>query len=140
MLLLEDCEVQLLTIFLYTMILFELFRRNVQILANTLRKFEIYGCRSYRSECPKRFIRKLIYVYFLEMDVANVLYCSYFVVFSCRHHHHHHRHKHRRYIYDPSLMVLHDAGDKHRVITEPEEAMTLQSADLEEMASKFTKI
>lgn len=52
-----------------------------------------------------------------------------------RHHHHHHRHKHRRYIYDPSLMVLHDAGDKHRVITEPEEAMTLQSADLEEMAS-----
>lgn len=32
-------------------------------------------------------------------------------------------------------MVLHDAEDKHRVITEPEEAMTLQSADLEEMAS-----
>ncbi|KAL1432260.1 hypothetical protein MTO96_013584 [Rhipicephalus appendiculatus] len=52
-----------------------------------------------------------------------------------RHHHHHHRHKRRRYIYDPSLMVLHDAEDKHRVITEPEEAMTLQSADLEEMAS-----
>uniref|UniRef100_A0A1E1X3D4 Anion exchange protein n=1 Tax=Amblyomma aureolatum TaxID=187763 RepID=A0A1E1X3D4_9ACAR len=52
-----------------------------------------------------------------------------------RHHHHHHRHKRRRYIYDPSLMVLHDAEDKHRVVTEPEEAMTLQSADLEEMAS-----
>ncbi|XP_065304819.1 band 3 anion transport protein-like isoform X2 [Dermacentor albipictus] len=52
-----------------------------------------------------------------------------------RHHHHHHRHKRRRYVYDPSLMVLHDAEDKYRVITEPEEAMTLQSADLEEMAS-----
>lgn len=52
-----------------------------------------------------------------------------------RHHHHHHRHKHRRYIYDPNLMILHDAEEKHRVITEPEEAMTLQSADLEDMAS-----
>ncbi|CAN7990661.1 unnamed protein product, partial [Ixodes hexagonus] len=52
-----------------------------------------------------------------------------------RHHHHHHRHKHRRYIYDPSLMILHDAEEKHRVVTEPEEAMTLQSADLEDMAS-----
>lgn len=52
-----------------------------------------------------------------------------------RHHHHHHRHKHRRYIYDPSMMILHDAEEKHRVVTEPEEAMTLQSADLEDMAS-----
>lgn len=51
------------------------------------------------------------------------------------HHHHHHRHKHARYIYDPNLMILHDAEDKSRVITEPEEAVMLQSADLEDMAS-----
>uniref|UniRef100_A0A2R5LMG1 Anion exchange protein n=1 Tax=Ornithodoros turicata TaxID=34597 RepID=A0A2R5LMG1_9ACAR len=50
-------------------------------------------------------------------------------------HHHHRRHKRRRYVYDPTLMILHDANDKTRVITEPEEAVMLQSADLEDMAS-----